>query len=795
MNSYNCMQTSTYHIFRGILIIFAIIICPLYSFAQQSQCTISGYISDMQNVPVAYASVAIFDGAKPIAGTITDDDGRYVLKISQSNEEYEIAVEFIGYARYTRNLTPNKSDIDLGTIILKEDAIALNEAQVTAKEDTRKSTVEHTTINAAANVLSDKGTAIDILRSASAVTISNDEISIRGNSNILVLMDGIPTAVSDLSSIPAGNIKSIEVITNPDASHDASGTGGIINIVSRKTSLEGFSGLVSAHYGFNHFVTANAAVSYNKPKASYRFSCNTKYEDDIISTSLQRYVKENGYDVLQKMKATRYTYNNNIGLGADFRINSRNRVSLDVKCILPRINMLQDIDNKSTINALTVEETRHNDVTWNRENIEGSISYTRILKPDVSSLAVIGSVSKMWGHRPSYYYVEGEMTDRSNSGGSPFISSLQLDYKHEFKAGTLSAGAKYTYRSNDIYHQFYELKENEWIYAEALSNDLLHTESVPAAYLMFTSPQDRIFTYKAGLRGELSTVSLNSSHDVVDQTNNSFFIAPGLSGTYKFSQKQNISLALSRRIGRPTYPQLNPYMSMVDAMTYEQGNMYLRPEKSTKLDLSYNLRYKAGSLFVNGYLAHTKDYISQITMIDAGRLITTYVNADMDMKYGVDISIRMDPARWMNVSLSVNTYYVSTEGEFNGAEISNSGVTNNSNIMFDFLPWRGGNIQCQYFVTTPQYFPQLTTAFTHQMNLGIKHKMMKGAMTVSALLTDVFDTARWEVSSHNNIFDLTNISRNKSRMLWLGISYNFNSFKQKSSQKKDADRSLIRLGL
>ena len=182
-------------------------------------------------------------------------------------------------------------------------------------------------------------------------------------------------------------------------------------------------------------------------------------------------------------------------------------------------------------------------------------------------------------------------------------------------------------------------------------------------------------------------------------------------------------------------------------------------------------------------------------MIDAGRLITTYVNSEMDLKSGIDVSMRINAAEWVNLSLSANTYYVSTEGEFNGAEISNKGLTNNSNITLDFLPWRGGNIQCQYFITTPQYFPQLTTALTHQMNLGVKHKLLKGAMTVSALLTDVFNTAKWEVSSHNNIFDLTNICRNKSRMLWLGISYNFNSFKQKSPQKKDVDRTLIKLGL
>ena len=772
-----------------------LIVLPLHSTAQQSKCTISGHITDAQNAPIAYASVAVYDDTKAIAGTITDDNGKFMLKIPMSNDGYELAVEFIGYTRHTCTISANKSNIVISTIVLKEDTIALEGATVTAKEATQKSTVEHTTINATANLASDKGTAIDILRSASSVTISNDEISIRGNTNILVLMDGIPTTASDLSTIPAGNIKNIEVITNPDASHDASGTGGIINIVSKKNSLEGFSGMISASYGFNHFVTANAAISHNKSKASYRFNYNTKYEDDIVNTTLQRYVKENGYDVQQHMLAARYTYNNNIGLGADFRINPKNRVSLDVKCILPRINIKQDLNNTSTVNTVTSQETRHNDVTWNRENIEGSISYTHILMPEVSDLNVIGSISKIWGHRPSYYYAEGEMLNRSNSGGSPFISSLQIDYKHKFKAGTLSAGGKYTYRRNDIYHQFYGMEDGEWKYSDALSNDLLHTESVPAAYIMFASPMKKKFSYKVGLRGELSTVCLSSHHDEVDQTNNSFFIAPSISGVYKISEKQDISLALSRRIGRPTYPQLNPYMSMVDAMTYEQGNMYLHPEKSTKLDLSYNIKAKALSLFINGYLAHTKDYISQITMIDAGRLITTYVNADMDLKYGVDVSMSIDPANWLNVSLSANTYYSTAEGEFNGAEISNSGITNNSNIALDFLPWHGGNIQCQYFITTPQYFPQLTTALTHQMNLGVKQKLMKGAMTVSVLLTDVFNTAKWEVSSHNNIFDLKNISRNKSHMLWLGVSYNFNSFKQKSSQKNETDRALIRLGL
>ena len=152
-----------------------------------------------------------------------------------------------------------------------------------------------------------------------------------------------------------------------------------------------------------------------------------------------------------------------------------------------------------------------------------------MIKPEVSDVSVRGSVSKIWGHRPSYYYLEGVQTAYSESGGSPFIASVQADFKQKFKAGMLTAGAKLTYRSNDIYHQFYEGGE----YSDAFSNDLLHTELIPAAYVLFSSKIGKKFTYKAGLRGEFSTVTLTSSHEGLDVRNNDFFVSPSLSGTLR----------------------------------------------------------------------------------------------------------------------------------------------------------------------------------------------------------------------------------------------------------------------
>ncbi len=762
----------------------------------QNRCNINGTVVDINTLPISYASAVLHDDGKILTGGITDDNGGFSLTITSSSKELELSVEFIGFIKKVIKISPTGKTINLGKIILEEDTHHLDEVVVTAKTESQKQSLERTSINASANMASSKGSAIDVLSSASSVTVSNDVISIRGNSNILVLMDGIPTTVSDLSAIPAANIKNIDIITNPDASYDAGGTGGIINIVSKKGSAKGFSGVIAANYGFNHFVTGNAALTFNRPKASYRFTYNTKYEDDVVKTTLDRTLHHSGTRTLQQMQATRYTYNNNIGLGADFKINKRNTLNLDLKCIIPRLNVSQNLQNSFVGTDTERMENRHNDVTWNRENLEATIAYKHIIKPEVSDISIKGSVSKIWGHRPSYYFLEGKEVNRSNSGGSPFITALQGDYVHKYKAGTLSAGTKITYRSNDIYHQFYSMENGEWTYSDSFSSDLLHTELVPAAYVMFASQIGKRFSYKAGLRGEFSTVTLSSTHENLQARNNYFFLAPSLSGTYKVSDSDEFALGFSRRIGRPTYPQLNPYMSMVDATTYEQGNMNLAPEKSSKLDLSYSHSCKSFKVFADAYLNHTSGYISQITKFQDELLVTTYINAESDLKAGLDLSMTVTPFKWMNATLSANTYYVDTKGSFEGAEIDNRGWSNNSNILFDFAPGKTTDIQLQYFLTTPQYYPQLTTSLTHYMNIGVKQRVLKGAMNISLLLTDVFNTYRWEVHSYNKVFNLTNLSTRKSRMLWLGVTYNINSFKQKKAQSKsEDDRSLIKLGL
>ena len=788
---------------KYLLLSFILLILNINIFAQNNISLIKGKVTDENDLALPYVSVAVYQDNRIITGTITNDDGVFTLKVQRSDKEICLTFDFVGYVKEEMRLIPDKATFDIGDIILKENVVMLNDVVVSSTAVSHKSTVEHTTINASANMASSKGSALDILSTSSSVSIQNEEISIRGNKNILVLMDGIPTTITDLSTIPAANIKSIDVITNPDASYDSEGTGGIINIIMKKENAKGFSGAAAANYGFNHFVTGNAAFSYNGRNTSYRFNYNTKYEDDVINSSLYRFMKESGNIIKQQMISDRYTFNNNVSLGADFRINKKNTLALDFRYMSPKLNVKQNLHNIIEISDVVEEENRHNDVTWNRDNIEAVIMFRHIIKPDVSDISFRGSVSKIWGRRPSYYHVGDILQNYSNSGGSPFITNFQADYKQKLDKGSLSAGLKITYRSNDIYHDFYSWENGEWIYSQSFSNDLLHTEMIPAAYIMFSSKNIGKFSFKAGLRGEYSIVTLDSRHENIKSEDDDIFVAPSLSVTYKLSDKQDLSLAFSRRIGRPTYPQLNPYMSMIDAMTYEQGNMYLHPEKTSKLDLTYNIKGERFNIFADAYLNYTTDYISQITKVVDGLLLTTYINSAYDIKSGFDVSIKVLPSKWMTATLSSNTFYVKTCGQlkesdydFNIIDIDNEGWSNSSNIMLDFIPRKTTSLQVQYFIMTPQYYPQLTTSFTHKMNVGVKQKLLKGALTLSMLVTDVFDTYKWEVHSFNRIYDLTNTSKQKSRMLWIGISYNFNSYKQNKAEKSgDSERNLIKFGL
>ena len=261
-----------------------------------------------------------------------------------------------------------------------EKTLQLGGVVVTGRAADKKVTVEKTSITPAASVSAATGSVLEVIRSSSAVTVDGSgQVSIRGNSNVLILVDGVPTTLDGLGSIPAANVQSIDIVTSPDAKYDAEGSGGIISIVSKKQTPEAFTAMASANYGINNFVNGNVAMSYNFGRWGLRLNYNGKWERDHVESELHRRIVQTGSTLDQLIDAAKKTTGQNIGLSVSYKATKRDVLTLDVKAGFPRMNNLQTMHNRYGIAGIASEKLRQTDITFNREMVEGSLGYRHLV--------------------------------------------------------------------------------------------------------------------------------------------------------------------------------------------------------------------------------------------------------------------------------------------------------------------------------------------------------------------------------------------------------------------------------
>lgn len=783
---------------KRMLLTVCMMTAVLFVVSQNIKVGIKGIVKDTEGLPVSYASVLLLQDGKTMTGALTDTLGSFQIKGSLEGT-YILKVGSIGYVDERREVACSKGALlDVGTLVLKRN-LALQDVVITADAPEKNVTAERTRITPASSTTAMTGSLLDLLQTSSSVSVDADgKVSIRGNSNVLILVDGVPTTLGGLESIPAANVQSIDIVNTPDVKYDSEGTGGIISIVSKKQTGKNFNGMASFNYGFLNFWNGNLALSYGKGKWRFRLNYSGKYEKDRIESSLHRQLVESGNSIDQLILATKRVMNHTAGVNVSYQASKKDVLTLDAKVLFPRLNNFQDFQNHYVTNGVLGEKLRQTDITFNRECYEGAIGYQHKWIPGKQELSVLASVSSITGHRPSYYYEDSVMVQKSQSGGHPFNTALQADYLTQLGKGKFETGLKMTYRQNNIDHKMYEwnVPAQEWVLSMPLSNDLKHREYIPAAYAMYSSKINDKLTYKVGARVEYSYVTLRSEKEQLDDHSDCWFVSPQFQLNYAATKNWKITFGLSRRISRPTYPQLNPYINLVDNNTYETGNVHLRPEKVNKLDFGYSYKGKKITIVGNAYCNYTQDYIGQMAYLKDNILIVSYFNEDMDLKTGVDHNLQFNFTKWFTMDIATNTYYTRSRGVVDSVDFINQGWVNNSNATLTFKPVKGMQITAQYFVTTPQYFPQFTSKTIHYCNIGIRQSFLKNSLTVSALLTDVFNTRRWDIRADNRIYTLVNDSKSISRIFWLGVTYNFNSFKPaKMGQKKmEEDRSVIRWG-
>lgn len=652
---------------------------------------ISGTVIDsITKKPVDYATISISrSGGKAILnGTLTDEKGNFKLN-DIAPGSYKISVTFIGYPTKVIDpvtTTPGKPDNNMGNILIAPSAKALNAVTVQGQTPVIENKIDKIVYNAEKDITSAGGNATDVLRKVPLVSVDLDgKPSLRGDQNVRVLINGKPSgalssSLADvLRTIPADQIKSIEVITSPSAKYDAEGSGGIINIITKTKDVSGLSGSISGgvgtrqnngnanlNYKQNRFaIGANLGSNFAWPQTS-KVDLNSLRTIDGTSTAITQ---------ISSAKTKRYGTIGSVNTSYDF--NDFNSISSSIRINGGGFETNGGSDNtNSSLNDKAYNSTNYNKATFS--GFDWNADYTRKFKKEGEELTIAGqwSHSKITSDIQSAFFNLDNLTDiakfpnqRGNNNGTNDEYTAQADYTLPIsKVIKLEAGGKGIFRRiNSDYTVANQVNNTgDYITNNNLSNLYDYSQDVYAGYsvLSFTLPKN--YALQAGLRVENTDITGTPSNvnqpglKSFPQNYTNFVPSFILSKTVKGTQTYKLSY--NKRIQRPSLTYLNPFINKANPDNQTEGKPDLQPEIAQTIELGYNTFIGSSVLNFAVYYKHTSDLIEGIarTILDPelNRNVTrtTYQNIGKNDSYGASFFGSITPWKPLTIRGSVNTY-------------------------------------------------------------------------------------------------------------------------------------------
>ncbi|MDP4262408.1 MAG: TonB-dependent receptor [Bacteroidota bacterium] len=596
---------------------------------------ITGKIIDsLSQKPVEYATITVYlQGSKKVVnGTIADKDGQFILKNIDPGV-YKITVEFIGYLPKTINdvtISKKNSLADLKNIFLSANQKTLQNVTVTSSNTLIENKIDKVVFNAEKDLTSQGGVATDILKKVPQVSVDVDgNVELAGSTSIRFLINGKPSAafgsnIADvLQSIPASEIKSIEVITNPGAKYDAQGLGGIINIILKQSKVKGINGNLSltagtrnengsfnfnarkGNIGFNAFISGNARLKANTPSSSDRLSIDTA---GLKNLSLQ----QNGSYEFKR-------HGLESGIGFDWTYKKRNNFTGSVhfgdfgNSGNGLVNQLQEISEPNNTAILSsIASVNHTGNNSSFNNIDASLDYKRTFAKEDQELEIAINSYTGNNHGAANNYQSLLPQDsvfygiNSTNPGKEKETEFQVDYNQPLKKDIVIGVGGKTNFSEIISHSnvfAFQPASKEYINDISLSNYLDYKQQVYALYAEISFPMAHLFDTKMGgryERTEISSYYSNAQQQAPGHGYNTF--VPSIFFSRKLDDKQTLKLSYSKRIERPDYGDLNPFINTTDPKNISAGNPYLQPEIGHRYELSYSRNFdKAGSFMITAF--------------------------------------------------------------------------------------------------------------------------------------------------------------------------------------------------
>lgn len=753
---------------------------------RNSEHTISGIVIDNDlEVPLEYATISIVNTNDPsdINGGVTDVDGEFSIEVAEGT--YNILIEFISYEPKRFNNRKIDSDLDLGTIQLGISSSNLDEVVVRAETTQVDVRLDKKIYNIGKDLTTAGGTVSDALNNVPSVTVDIDGgISLRGNENVRILINGKPSAMAGfgdtnvLNQLPADAIERVEVITSPSARYDAEGTAGILNIILRQKETLGFNGSLSLNAGTPANAGISANVNYRTEKFNLFTTTGFRYFDAPGGGFFDTKYNENSgveFDrIVEDRDIDRLNRNFNTNVGMEYFLTEKSSITGSV---FYRYGEDEDLTTNVTDNYINGTQvlgtTREEKQTENDDSWQFSLNYINNFDNNGHKLTADFQFETdketqftTIGEKEDYNIENRELQligEDINTTEDQKEYLIQADYVRPFgEDSQFEAGYRGNFE-NEItdYRLLQENPETGNLELnESLTNVFDYTENVNALYTQYGSKFGQ-FSFLLGLRlentqlkGEIDSELTDAELEEVfgfpidtDFDNNYLGLFPTVNFIYELAEEENITLGYNRRINRPRGWYINPFPSRSSNNNVFQGNPNLEPAYSNAFDIGYLKRWEKITLTSSIYYQHETESFERIEENIPGTNVirTIPVNLASNKRTGAELGLLYNPARWLRLNGSFNFFKFETKGEFNGRDY---GAENTS--------WFA---RFSSKVTLPARIEWQTNAFYRGAADGIQGRR-EGFLSIDfALSKDIFDE---KATLSLNVRDLLNSRKRES---------------------------------
>ncbi|MEY3499453.1 MAG: hypothetical protein RL308_1122 [Bacteroidota bacterium] len=772
-------------------------------------------IEKVSKQALEYATITLTNNRNPkiVFGGITNAKGEFDIEINAGS--YDVKIEFISFKATELKQQTFKDNTNLGQIALAEDANQLNEVVIRSEKTTVEIKLDKKVYNVGSDLMVKGGTVSDVLDNIPSVSVDSDgAVSLRGNSNVRILIDGKPSNAINIAEalrqIPADAIDKVEVVTNPSARYDSEGGGGLLNIILKRGKNKGLNGTVIGSTGnpesyglsgninyksenFNVFTT----TGYNYRTNPGKFIFNTEYLNADGST-------RNFIDERRKNERISKGYNSNFGIDLYIDKSTTWSNSMNIRKNNGDNPETVSFTNYDVNHVYTGTNYRNNDQSNESNNAEYNTNFTKKFKRDGHKFTIDGSFSSDFDK--DYTLITSSILEKTSNEQKQNRNLIQSDYVLPFgKASQLEFGYKGDFNKLLTDYKVGTIATNgTYTPNTQYTNILDYRENINALYTQFGTKINK-FSFLFGMRWEDSKIIINQlvTNEFSTKKYNNFF--PSAFFTYEISDESSASISYSKRISRPRGRFINPFSSYSSNINIFKGNPNINPAITDALDFGYLKRWDKLTFNTSMYLNKTTDSF-QFIRRESGDfvngtpiILSTPINLATEYRYGFEFTLNYSPYKWWKLNSNFNFFQNQTQGDYSYTNSQNITVIQNfDNTSYSWFTRLTSKVSLPYKIdwqsnvtyNGPQNNAQGKSLGVFGANLGFSKDVLKDKGTLALNVQDVFNSRKRMNDTYipNVLKSYTEMQRS-IRQITLSFTYRFNKKKEEKSrnQKRDSE--------